>query len=160
MSLFWQMWVLIWIKFSLLLQPGGWLKLMLNLSCRSSIQGKDVCWCDFSDYMLNMVMCQDTCKRNCFQLGMMLNTTKLYSLLVIGVSWVLRQVTGLGKRSSLCRPCVVKLPEATPVFMMLDIILGRWLWRSPVSVTNMDRLSICSSRFFREIWPEMVSYNF
>ena len=31
-------------------------------------------------YMLNIVMCQDTCELICFKLGMMLNTAELYSL--------------------------------------------------------------------------------
>ena len=38
---------LIWRKFSMLPQPVSLLKLMLNLFCTSSIEGREICRCDF-----------------------------------------------------------------------------------------------------------------
>ena len=43
--------------------------------CTSNIQGKEL----FMKYTSNIIMCQDTCEPICFKLGMMLNTTELYS---------------------------------------------------------------------------------
>ena len=34
-------------------------------------------------YTFSIVMCQDTCERLCFKLGMMLNTTIVYSLIPV-----------------------------------------------------------------------------
>ena len=58
--------------------------------------------------------------------------------------WCSAKVTRLQERWNLCSHCVVKLHEATQMFMML-ILWGKWLWRSPVSMANMDYLSVCSS---------------
>ena len=52
-----------WDKFSMLPQPVGLLKLMLNLFCTSNIQGRELCQHDFVKYTFNFVMCQDTCER-------------------------------------------------------------------------------------------------
>ena len=38
---------------------------------------------DFMKYTFNIVMCQDICEPTCFKLGMMLNTTKLYSIISV-----------------------------------------------------------------------------
>ena len=73
------------MKFSMWPQSMGLLKLMLNLFCRSTIEGRGLCWQNFMKYMLNVVMCQDTCELICFKLGTMPNTTILYSL--IPVEW-------------------------------------------------------------------------
>ena len=67
------------MKFSMFPQPVGFFKLVLNLVCRSNTQGRELCWHDFIRYMFNIVMCQDTYELICFKLGMMLDTTKLYS---------------------------------------------------------------------------------
>ena len=50
-SIFLQIYRLIWINFSLLLQPLGLLKLMQNLFCFSNIQRRELCWLDFTKYM-------------------------------------------------------------------------------------------------------------
>ena len=80
------------MKFSVLSQPVGLLKLVLNLCVcvcarahTHNIQERKLCWCDFMKYMFNIVMCQDTCEPICFKLWMILDTTKLYSLIS---SWI------------------------------------------------------------------------
>ena len=42
-------------------------------------------------YMFNIVMCQDTCEWICFELGMMLSTTKLYSLIPVWMNLMFTQ---------------------------------------------------------------------
>ena len=64
----------VWMKFSLLPQPAGLLKPMLESFCRSTIQGRELCRRDF-----HIVMCRGTCEPICFKLGMMLDTAKPYS---------------------------------------------------------------------------------
>ena len=71
------------MKFSLLPQPVGLLKLMLNLCFTSNIQGKELCGHDLMKYRFSIVMCQDACERICFKLGMMLNETKLNNLIPV-----------------------------------------------------------------------------
>ena len=67
---------LIRIKFSMLPQPVGLLKPLLNLFCTDDIEGREFCWHEFIKHNFNMVLCRDTCK-----LGMMLSTNKFYSLM-------------------------------------------------------------------------------
>ena len=52
----------IWMEFNLLPQPVGLLKLMLNLFCTSTIQGREICWCEFVKYMIYIVLCRDICE--------------------------------------------------------------------------------------------------
>ena len=47
-----------WTGFRMLPQPVGLLKLMLNFVCTSSVQGKELCWCDCMKCMLSIVMWQ------------------------------------------------------------------------------------------------------
>ena len=61
---------------------GLW-KLMLNLFCTSVIQVREFCWRDFKKSAFNIVLCQDTCELICCNLGLMLNTAKLYSLIPV-----------------------------------------------------------------------------
>ena len=88
-SIFSEISQLIWMKFSKMLQPVGVLKLMLNLFCRSNIQGRELCWYDFIKHMINIALCQDTCGSICFKLGMMLDMTKLYSLIPVWLTLIL-----------------------------------------------------------------------
>ena len=37
-------------------------EVMLVLLIQVQFNGKEVCWCDFMKYTLNIVMCQDTCE--------------------------------------------------------------------------------------------------
>ena len=74
-----------WMKFSMLPQHVGLLKLMLHLLCTSNIQRKELCWCDFTKCMINIVLCQNTCEPVCVKLGMMLDMTKFYSLNALDV---------------------------------------------------------------------------
>ena len=61
------------MKFSMLLQPVGLLKLMLNLFCTSSIEGREFCGRGVMKCTFIMVMCEDTCELICFKLRVMLN---------------------------------------------------------------------------------------
>ena len=79
------------MKFSMLPQSVGLLKLMLNFLCTSNIQGWELCWRDFMEYSFNIVMLRDACERICFKLGMMLNTSKLYSLSPVWMTLVFTQ---------------------------------------------------------------------
>ena len=58
-----------------------YLKLMLNLFV--TVQGRGHCWWDLMKDMINIVMCQDTCERIYFKLGLILDTAKLYSLILV-----------------------------------------------------------------------------
>ena len=78
------------MKYSMSTQPVSLLKLMLILFCANTTQGRELCWHDFKKYMFDMVMCQDTCEPISFELGMMLNTTDLYSLIPV---WMTLMVT-------------------------------------------------------------------
>ena len=75
------------MKFSVLPQSVGWFVeayadnlLFFNTS---NFQGRELSVCDFSEMYINIVMCQDTCEQICFKLCMILNTTKLYSLIAV-----------------------------------------------------------------------------
>ena len=85
-----------WNSIIMLSEPIGLLKLMLNLFYMSNIQGRELCWHDFMKYMINIVLCWDTCEL-CFKLGMMLDMSKLYGLIPVWMSVMLTQdhrVTG------------------------------------------------------------------
>ena len=81
-SIFSQILMSIWVKFRMLPQPVGLLKFMLNLFLQVVFKGEnsaDVIL--LYDYAFNVVMCWDTCLPICFKLGIMLDTTKFYSLI-------------------------------------------------------------------------------
>ena len=51
----------------------------------------------FLNYRLNVILCQDTCELICFKLGLMLNTTELYTLIPVWMTLMFTQdhrVTG------------------------------------------------------------------
>ena len=77
------------MKFSLLPQPAGLLKLMLDLFCISDIDWRELSWRDFIKYKINIVMCWDACESICFKLGTMLGIPKLYSLIPVWMTLVL-----------------------------------------------------------------------
>ena len=47
------------------------------------MQGRELCWRDFIRSMIDIVLCQDSCKPICFKLGVMLDTVKLFSLIPV-----------------------------------------------------------------------------
>ena len=73
----------IWMKLSILPQPGGLLKFMLDLVCISTVQGRELCWCNLMKYRFDFIMCQNACKQIYFIFGLMLSTPKLYSLIPV-----------------------------------------------------------------------------
>ena len=75
---------------------------MLDLLC-TGVKGKNSADVIFIKYMINIVKCQDTCESVCFKLGMMLDTTKLYSLIPVWMTLVFTQ----GHRQA--RTCAVIL---------------------------------------------------
>ena len=46
-------------------------------------------------YTFDIVMCQDACQPLCFKLAMMLNTTKLYSLIPVSMALMFTQGHGI-----------------------------------------------------------------
>ena len=94
-------------------------------------------------YTLNIILWQDTCKPICFKLGMMLDMTRLCSIISMTVMFTQgHRVPGnlellqlfcckvVWSNSNVCDGCLCK---------------GKWQWISPVSISNMDRFSIYSS---------------
>ena len=69
------------MKFSILPQSLGSLKLLLNLFSRIDIQGRELYICDFAKYALNMGLCLGVYEPFSFKLGMMIHTNKLYILI-------------------------------------------------------------------------------
>ena len=63
-----------------------------RFSCTSNIQGRELCWRDYIKYTINIVLCRDTCEQICFKIGMMLVTTRLYSLVPVPESRELKHV--------------------------------------------------------------------
>ena len=54
----------IWMKFIVLPQRVGLLKLLLNLFCTGTIQVRELCWQTFFvKYTSNITLCQDTVNR-------------------------------------------------------------------------------------------------
>ena len=79
-SVLWEISLSVWMKFNLLPQLVGLLKLTLNLVCTSNTQ-----WTDYIKYTINFVLCCDTWELTCFKLSMMLDMTKLYNLIPVCV---------------------------------------------------------------------------
>ena len=89
-SIFLQISVSIWMKFSVVPQPVDLFKLLVNLICTSTIQEKILCW-RFMKYMFNLVLCQDNYEWICFKLGMVLSTTELNSLIPVWMTFMFTQ---------------------------------------------------------------------
>ena len=69
---------------------------MLNLFCSHKLyiyqfSLRELCSHEFMKCTFNIVMCQNTCELICFELGGMLNTTKLYSLISVWMALVFTQ---------------------------------------------------------------------
>ena len=75
--IFSQMLQPILIKFSMLPQPFGLLKLMLTLFCKIYFQGRELYKADFRKCTFNIGLCPDTYKLICSKLGSTLNTSQL-----------------------------------------------------------------------------------
>ena len=116
------------------------MKLMLNLSCASQL-----CQCDLIKYTINIVLCLDTCKPIYFKLGVMLDTSNLYSLIPASVTLVFTQGHGATGKLELVQSFIEKPNEATQLFTMLDY--AREMTVKYVFMSKMDRLSICFSSF-------------
>ena len=78
-----------------------------------------------------------------FKLGMIIDMTKLYSLFQFGWPWCLLKVIVSQESENLCSYSVVKLHEATQIFMMVDYAREMTVMKS--CVANMNCLNICSS---------------
>ena len=86
-----EMLLLIWMKFGVLPQPFGLLKLMLNIFCTNNIQGRELCCCNCVKYTFHIILCQDTCEAICFKLDIMLNVTTLYSVIPVWMTLMFTQ---------------------------------------------------------------------
>ena len=86
------------MKYSLVLQLVGLLKLLLNLFCAVNIQERELCLDDFITYTSYTGQCSDIYKLICYNLYMMLNTTKLFSLIPVWMTLTFTQdLRGMGK---------------------------------------------------------------
>ena len=71
----------IWMKFNVLSQPAGLVKLMLNWFHTFDSQGRGLNLCDFINCTFNIGLFWDICELISFKLGVVLNTTKLHSMI-------------------------------------------------------------------------------
>ena len=94
-------------------------KLMVHLFCTKNIQGRKLCWHDLMKYTFYIVMHQDTCVMICFKLGIMLNCTKLYSLILVWMTWMFAQGHRVTGSLELVQS---KLHEASPLFVIVDYV--------------------------------------
>ena len=140
---FLTIYVSIWMKFSVLPNLLGLLKLMLNLLCPIIFKGEKSEDIFFFKYTFYIVLWKDIYEWICFKPGMVLYTTKLYSKIPVWMILMFTQgyrVTGKLElvRSFCCEVAwsnsnvpdgcghsVVKLHEATQMFLMVAVIL---LW--------------------------------
>ena len=70
---------------------------MLNLVCTSNVQEIDFPCRDIMTFIINIVTCQETYGPICLKLGMLLDTTKLCTLIPVWMTLVFTQghrVTG------------------------------------------------------------------
>ena len=95
--------------------------------CANDIQGRKLCWHDFIKYTYNIIMCQDTCEPVYFKLSMMLNISRLYSLIPVEWPWCSLKVTGLWEK---LEHFVIKLHEASQMFMVVDYVRGMTVKKS------------------------------
>ena len=94
-------------------------------------------------------MCWDTCKQICFKLGMMLNATKLCSLIPVW-PWCSLKVTELQK-ARICAVIVLQSCMKELKCWWWLIIQGEWLWSHVHMVNNgsfEDLLFLLWTNFF------------
>ena len=120
--IFSQIFVSIWMEFSMLTQPVGLLKLILNLFYTSNIQGRVLCRYDFMNYTFNINMFQDTCEPICFKVGVMLNSTKLCSLIQVWKTVMFTLCHRIMGKLEFMQSFSCKLREATQMFMIVDFV--------------------------------------
>ena len=100
----------------------------------------------FAKYAINVVLCLDTYEPNCFKLDVMRGTTKLYSVIPPWMALVFTlKVTDSLESFNLCSHCVVKLHEATQMFLVVHYV--REITVKKFFRAIMDRWSICCSCF-------------
>ena len=85
-----------------------------------------------SKYMFNIVLCQDICEPICFELGRMLNMTKLYSLIAVWMPLMFAQSHRVTGDLELVQSFCCKVPWSSSN--------ERWPWRNLVSMANMDHV--------------------
>ena len=62
-----------------------------RFSLHKYFQGRELCWFDCMKYTFYTALCQDNCEPICFKIGMMLKTTKLYSLIPVWMTLMFTQ---------------------------------------------------------------------
>ena len=102
-----QIYGLIWMKSSILPQTVGLLKLMANFASDNLYVQPDFIECTF-----NIGLLCYTCESICFKLGSMLDTTKLSNTFPVSMTLTFSQ-----ESSNLCNHSVVKMHEATQIFL-------------------------------------------
>ena len=78
------------MEFSLFPQPVGLLKFMLRIFHTISIQWREHFLGDCIEYTFSTGLCRDSCEVICFRCGMIVDTTELYSMIIV---WMTLAVT-------------------------------------------------------------------
>ena len=73
-------------------------------------------------YLFSTVLFQDTCELIHFKFGMMLNTTKLYSLLPVCMTFLFTQGHRVMVKLEFVQSFSCRLHETTQMFMMVDYV--------------------------------------
>ena len=98
----WQTSHLILMKFSVLLQPVGLLKLMLNLFDMNRVQWRELCLLDFVRQTFDIGFCLHSCESICFKLRMLIETASCTFWYQFKLPWGTLRVTGLWESLNLC----------------------------------------------------------
>ena len=101
-------------------------------------------------YTIDAVLCRNTCEPICFKVGVMPDSTRLYSLILVLITLMFTQGHRVAGKLELVKSSVVKLNEANQMFMMVDYVKEVIVNKS--STANMNRLSSRSSC----IWAVLV----
>ena len=124
-----QIYVSVWVKFSMLSQPVGLLKLVLNLFCTSTIQGRELCWRDFMKCMIDLVLESGHLQTNLFQTWCDARHNCVLQLVPVWMTLMFTQ--GHGKART--RAVILLWSGMKQLkFSGWVIMKGRWLWISPV----------------------------
>ena len=94
-------------------QHVGLLKLMLNYFCGKYYPRRKLCWQNCIEFTINILLCQDTYEPIHFKLGMLLDMTKLYSLISVWMTMMFTQGHKVMGKLELVQSFFEKLHEAT-----------------------------------------------
>ena len=70
--------------------------------CTSNIFGRELCRCDFIEYMFNIVLFGDTHEQICFKHCLMLNIAKIYTLISVWLTLMFTQSYRVYRKTGTC----------------------------------------------------------